>query len=720
MRPTPVAVLSAAMLVGILLAFLMALAAVNAPWLGLKLSSQPELDLIWIDEIDAQGPARAIPRRGVLVSLTGENGARVDLVATDLVDEPDAFETYAQMRAFFSRQSEIESILRQSEVEIEVLADDGTQSRTRVTLYQQRPLGDLPAAFWLQLAVGLAGFWIGAWVWSFRPSEWGTRFLALAGASLMVSAFPAAVYSTRELAIEGAMFRILSGFNHAGALLFGVGMIGLFLSYPRPLVRPRYFAVPALFFGAWLAADQLELVSGPPTGIHLAVVTAMSVILVLVLIQYRVTRGDPLARAALTWFGLSVAIGAGAFVLTIVAPNLVGTAPVLQQGYAFLFFLVIYAGLALGVARYRLFEMEGWAFRILFYLFGVALLVALDAILIFAVAFERIPAFGLSLLIVAFLYLPFRDAIGRLLVDRRSVSRQDLFRQVMDVALTPPGADQIARWCQLMQDLFNPLRMGFENDAMAAGLSGNGIALSVPSAGNLPGLRLEYANAGRKLFSSRDAALASELRAMLVHALESRQSYERGVAEERERIARDMHDNIGVQLLGALHSKEARRKDVLIRETLSDLRDIVNNASRPGLPLEETLADLRVEIAEHLASAGIDLDWTFDADERQGGVLAPHAAHALRSVIREATGNAIKHAGATRLAITIRHRDGAMSVSIKDDGKGFDENATTPGNGLANMRARMAGLRGTFDVAGDLRGTRIEARFPLADAGAPA
>jgi len=718
-RPTPVAVLSAAIIIGLVLALMMVSAAVNAPWLGLKLSSQPELDLIWIDDIDPDGPARNIPRRGVLVALTGANGARVDLAATDLVDEPDVFETYAQMRAFFSRQSEIESILRQSQVEIGVLADDGTQSRTPVTLYQQRPLGDLPAAFWVQLAVGLAGFWIGAWVWSFRPSEWGTRFLALAGASLLVSAFPAAVYSTRELAIDGAMFRVLSGFNHAGALSFGVGMIGLFLTYPRQLVRPRYASLPALVLGAWLAADQLELVSGPPIGLHLGVVSAMAAILVLVLIQYRVTRGDPLARAALTWFGLSVAIGAGAFVLTIAAPNLVGTAPVLQQGYAFLFFLVIYAGLALGVARYRLFELEGWAFRMLFYLGGVAILVALDAILIFAIAFERVPAFGLSLLVVAFFYLPFRDAIGRLLMENRSVSRQHLFRQVMDVALTPPGADQVARWCRLMQDLFNPLRMAADNDVGTVRLDGDGVALSVPSTGDLPSLRLEYANGGRRLFSSRDAALASELRAMLVHALESRQSYERGVAEERERIARDMHDNIGVQLLGALHSKETRRKDVLIRETLSDLRDIVNNASRPGLPLEETLADLRVEIAEHLAAAGIELDWTFDAEaEPEGGVLAPHAAHALRSVIREATGNAIKHAGATRLAIAIRHRDGVMSVSITDDGKGFDQGATTPGNGLANMRARMAGLRGSFEVFGDGAGTRIEARFPLADAGA--
>lgn len=217
-RLAPVPVLSAAMVFGVVLALLMTSAAVHAPWLGLRLSAQPELDLIWIDAIDPQGPARDVPRRGVLISLTGANGESIALIPTDLVDEPDAFKTYTDMGSFFARQSRIAEILQQKDVEIEVLADDGTRSRTRATLFEQRRLGTLPFAFWVQIAVGLAGFSIGIWVWSFRPSEWGTRFLALAGASLLISAYPAALYSTRELAIDGAIFRVLSGINHTGAM----------------------------------------------------------------------------------------------------------------------------------------------------------------------------------------------------------------------------------------------------------------------------------------------------------------------------------------------------------------------------------------------------------------------------------------------------------------------------------------------------------------------
>jgi signal transduction histidine kinase len=183
------------------------------------------------------------------------------------------------------------------------------------------------------------------------------------------------------------------------------------------------------------------------------------------------------------------------------------------------------------------------------------------------------------------------------------------------------------------------------------------------------------------------------------------------VAEERRRIARDMHDNIGAQLLGALHSRETERKDTMIRETLSDLRDIINNASRTGLPLDETLADLRMETAERLSSAGIALEWKIDAHPTP--VLAPNTAHALRSMLREAVSNVIRHSSADRLNVRI-HQDGnAIRLAIEDDGHGFDQKTVHTGYGLANMTTRVAGLGGPLDIVSSETGTRLEARVPF-------
>lgn len=710
-RLTPTAIMTIAATAGIALVCAAMLLAVRQPWLGLNLAPQPDYGFAWIGSVDPAGPAVDVVAPAALLALTGSNGDRIELLPDDLIEDPDRLVTYAEVRDFLARQSRLSSILAGRTVVAQTHGVDGESRSASLDLYRHRPPGDLPFVFWVQAGTGLASFLIGIWVWSLRRGEPATRLFAVAGAGLMLSALAASVYSTRELAMDGALLRVLSGINHASALVFGAAMIGLFLSYPRRLVKPGWLAVPGLVLGLWLIADLLELPSGPPVGIHLPVTLAMMTILACTGLQYWRARGDATARAALGWFALAVAVGAGAFVITIVAPNVLGIAPTISQGYAFPLFLLIYAGLALGVARYRLFELGDWAFRILFYLFGAVLLILLDAALIYAVAVERAPAFGLSLLIVAFLYLPLRAVLGQRLSRRRQASRGSLFRQVVDVALAPPGADRAQLWRQLVQEVFDPLRTEISADVASAALQDDGSVLLIPGVGPIPALRLEHADGGRRLFSMRDANLAGELHAMLRHAADSRDAFEQGAAQERERIAIDIHDNIGVQLLGALHSRAPDRKDAMIRETLSDLRDIINNASRPGLSFDETLADLRVEIAEHLASVGIRLGWNAKAQDAH--TLPPQAAHTLRSIIREATGNAIKHASASRLAIDIVQDAGIVTVAIEDDGAGFDPDGAPAGNGLANMRTRVTSLGGTFRIEADGDGTRIAAQIPL-------
>lgn len=713
---TPIARLSALITVSLIPVLVMLALATSPGRLGLDLEIDSNATELAIAGVDPRGPSGGFAGPGFLIAIEG-NGERIEILPSDLIEEPDVLATYAQMRAFFARQSEIHSVVNARDKIVEFYSLDGETVRYEPGLRLSRTVWELPFAFWLQIGVGLAGVWIGAWVLTLRRGDWAARMLTLAGAGLMLSAFPAAVYSTRELAIDGATFAVLSTLNHAGALTFGIGMIGLFMLYPRRLVRPCWLLLPAALLTGWYALDALHLcdilhlAEGPGLGFHLPVVLAMATILVLVGVQYFATRGDPISRAALGWLGIAVAVGAGAFVVTIIAPNLLGIGPLLGQGEAFLFFLLIYVGVALGVARYRLFQLDEWAFRILFYVVGVVALLVLDAVLIFTIIEERVPAFALSLLLVALLYLPLRDFLARWILGRREPRREAIFRRVMDVALTPPGKDQRARWQSLLQECFNPLTVERKVGIADAVISEDGAALLVPGPDRLPGFRLEYADGGHRLFSPRDAQFAAEIRDMLQNALESRDGYEKGVAEERQRIARDIHDNIGVQLMGALHSRGEGRKNLLIRETLTDLRDIVNNASRPDMSFDEMLADLRQQISEHLHVAGVILDWHAESEGEEG--LTLQTAHALRSIVREAVQNALKHAEAGRIAVTVRRDAAEIFVEIVDDGKGFDIRKAQRGNGLTNMEERVAGLGGRFEVTSDAAGTRIIARFPL-------
>lgn len=491
LRLTPSVLLFLAVVLSTLLAGFMLGLANGQRWLGLTLTQHapvpamaepPGLWIVGVEGPAAQAGVPGFAARLVAVETPAFYDAfqRIELEARDLIEEPDVLDTYAVMAAFFARQGRINAAIR-GFVEIDVLAP-GTDApqRYRINTEPQRPVTRLPWALWMQLGVGLAGFWTGTWIWVLRRHEWPTRFLALVGLGLMTSAFPAAVYSTRELALPETLFWWLSAFNSIGARVLGVGMIGLFMVYPVRLVPDRFLLLPVVVFGLWQVVDLLEWVEGPPLGRHLAIITAMLAIIALVGWQFRATRGNPRDRAALTWLGLAVILGAGAFVATVILPVVLGIGAVVSQGQAFLFFLLIFGGVSLGVARYRLFQLEEWAFRILFYALGVLFLLALDAALILTIVDERAPAFALSLAVVALTWLPLRDVLAQRLLRRPEPRHGAHFRQIMHVALTPPGTDQQARWQALLEDAFRPLSLTETEGVSGPALLDDGLALVVP------------------------------------------------------------------------------------------------------------------------------------------------------------------------------------------------------------------------------------------------
>ena len=187
------------------------------------------------------------------------------------------------------------------------------------------------------------------------------------------------------------------------------------------------------------------------------------------------------------------------------------------------------------------------------------------------------------------------------------------------------------------------------------------------------------------------------------------------MAEERARISRDMHDNIGARLLSALHYPGADRKDRLIRDALSDFRDIINDTAAETLSLDEMLADLRVECADRLEAANIALDWR--ADEVGRTVALAPAVHTLRSILREAVSNVLRHAEATRVEVHVRCDHGRIELCAKDNGRGLAAaNAALPGHGhgLANIRTRLEAFKGTLriDDSGGT-GTQLTTAFSL-------
>jgi hypothetical protein len=189
-RLTPFAVLVLTALVALAAASAALVVALDRPWLGLTLSVDGRYDFVRIDAVAPDGPARSLPPGLPLVRIGG-----IALETGDLVEEPDVAESYAALKRFLERQSELHAALAQPDVTLETGGASAVQ--IVVTPAPRRPVASLPPVFWVQIATGLVSMMVGAWVWSLRRGELSAGLLALAGAGVLVSAFPAAVYSSR-------------------------------------------------------------------------------------------------------------------------------------------------------------------------------------------------------------------------------------------------------------------------------------------------------------------------------------------------------------------------------------------------------------------------------------------------------------------------------------------------------------------------------------------
>jgi PAS domain S-box-containing protein len=204
-------------------------------------------------------------------------------------------------------------------------------------------------------------------------------------------------------------------------------------------------------------------------------------------------------------------------------------------------------------------------------------------------------------------------------------------------------------------------------------------------------------------------------------------------AAERARISLELHDRVAHSIAVAYQSLElhaalaqsaperAAEKLELARETTRRALDQTRalSAELKRLQEEELAGGMEAALgalAETSVPDGVEVDLSFSGDE---SAIPKHVGVQVYLVMREALRNSVRHAGCSRIGITLRVRDGEVYRLMEDDGGGFDPGAvgkSTPswGVGLRSMRERAEMQSGSLLV--DSRpgaGTRVELRVPL-------
>jgi len=215
------------------------------------------------------------------------------------------------------------------------------------------------------------------------------------------------------------------------------------------------------------------------------------------------------------------------------------------------------------------------------------------------------------------------------------------------------------------------------------------------------------------------------------------QAREAGAGDERQRMAREIHDTLAQGLTGIITQLEAAQQTAsdaererrignakrLARDSLAEARRSVQ-ALRPQALENSRLPDaLAAEVARWSATSGVVGEVETTGDAR---ALHPEVEVTLLRVAQEALANVAKHSGASRAGVTLSYMEDVVSLDVRDDGAGFIPATPPPSNGsqangnpagsgfgLIAMRQRVSRLAGQLEIESEPgTGTAVSASLP--------
>ena len=238
--------------------------------------------------------------------------------------------------------------------------------------------------------------------------------------------------------------------------------------------------------------------------------------------------------------------------------------------------------------------------------------------------------------------------------------------------------------------------------------------------------------AGQAAASVANVRLTAQLAEQLVELTASRERLVAAQDDERRRLERDLHDgiqqNVVAQIAGLRLARNRLQRGELspadlselqeqARETLTDLRELAQGIHPPVLSDNGLVAAVESGVARYPIPLSVEADPAVRADRYPDDVETT-----AYYVVREALANTAKHANATHASVALARSNGHLRIAITDDGRGIDGSVTDAAavshGGLANIRDRVAALRGTVRVKpGDDsgHGTTVLVDLPVGD-----
>ena len=625
----------------------------------------------------------------VVANFSIGHSTTIDATADLMIEEPDVIPTYPEMHDLFQRVDRLTAALASGELRAITLSGD------IIPLHAvARSPGDLPGVFWLQLVCATIVLVVSALIWSTVKVTRGSLGFIVSGAGFAISAASASIYSTRSLFIDADFFYLLSSMNMIGCVIFGSGLILFLWNYPLSLWPRSSTSLALLSFIAFNALNLSEVVADTSTSRYLPMLIMLVAALIGLGFQWLKTRDKAADRLIVRWIAISVLLGTSIFMLLVALPIILGFTEPAPQGFTIATFLLMYLCMMLAVVRYRLFDLERWYFAIWTWMLGGLAVLAADLILASLLTLSNAATLTLSLALVGWIYFPLRQWLWKRFFLREGNGLEQWLETSLPVMLKAnmSGQTEVSVLSQVANAVFSPLdvhEIQEEYPQIAASKNGDYLFIPLTTGGTL---QMSHAAQGRRLFSQRDILQAKLILALYQLTTSSVTARQEGAQQERQRLKRDLHDDLGAKLLQLLHRSESANRP-LVREAIADLRNLLNSKSIEAKDTLKAVNGWREEAEIRCADHNIELNW------QQHIISAPIDAKSfdnVTSVLRESLSNAVRHASDKEVGIQINAdlKELKIVVSNRFDGKQKGE-----GNGLENIKNRMLDSGGVCAIS---------------------
>ena len=199
------------------------------------------------------------------------------------------------------------------------------------------------------------------------------------------------------------------------------------------------------------------------------------------------------------------------------------------------------------------------------------------------------------------------------------------------------------------------------------------------------------------------------------------------VAIERRRIAQDLHDGVGSQIVGILSTLDCRAPQqkavaLALEHCLVDLKMTVDAMDSADDNVLEALGRLRYRMQHSLDSLAIRMVWRVELCDELEAVRGTLAQHVLR-IAQESLSNVMRHSQASAVEVVCRYdtEKRQLFFQVQDNGVGVDRSKKhlgSTGRGLEGMRRRALAVNGVLEISSQAgNGTRVRLTLPLAQTG---